>query len=96
MASFHVISTDTYSSRVSNNTFTNITEPNTRDGARAAAVNTLYSIGADDHILNGSTILEDEDGFSSANIWLNCAADSTVAEICSQHPFNNGKIFDTE
>lgn len=55
--------------------------PDVLDGARTLAVNTLDLISANDDVLEGSTVLEDEDGVAVATLSLTSALDATAVGL---------------
>jgi hypothetical protein len=55
--------------------------PDVLDGARALAVNTLDLVGANDGVLEGGTVLEDEDGVLVATLNLASALDATAVGL---------------
>lgn len=55
--------------------------PDVLDGARTLAVNTLDLVSTDDDVLEGSTVLENEDGVSVATLSLASALDTTAVGL---------------
>lgn len=55
--------------------------PDVLDGARALAVNTLDLVGADDDVLEGSTVLKDEDGILVTTLLLASALHTSAVGL---------------
>lgn len=68
--------------------------PDVLDGARALAVNTLDLVSANDGVLEGSTVLEDEDSVGVATLLLASALDATAVGLHATVK-DTGDVLDT-